>query len=394
MTDTHSPVPRPAARSQVRRGGEQVVLTGAAVSTAFGRGVQPLLEAAVAGRPGFRPVRRFDVTGRRVAVAATTDEAPRLDDELDRVIGDACGEAGLRREERADCPLYLAVHGDPDLPRASEADGGRLGVDAFAAAVARRGGLSESVRAYTSACVAASTAVADAAAAIARGRAARIVVAAGYLVEQDQFALFDAGRALAVDGRVRPFSAHRSGLLLGDGVGAVVVESASAANRRGASVLARLAGWGRTGDAYHVCKPRPDGVGLARAIGDAMQRASVGTEEIGYVNAHGSGTLQSDAAEAAALHLALGDRALTVPVSSTKSVHGQALEAGAMIELIVTLHALRAGRLPVNAGFLGPDEECRLNLVLEQSAATPGEYALSVNAAFGGANTALLVGAP
>ena len=110
-----------------------------------------------------------------------------------------------------------------------------------------------------SACVAASTAVADAAAAVARGRASRIVVAAGYLVERDQFALFDAGRALASDGRVRPFSAHRSGLLLGDGVGAVVVESASAARRRGAEVLGRLAGWGRAGDAYHVCRPRPDG---------------------------------------------------------------------------------------------------------------------------------------
>ena len=394
MTDTRSPVPRPTTHSQARRGGEQVVLTGAALSTAFGRGVQPLLDAAVAGQTGFRPVQRFDVTGRRTGVAATMDEAPNLADELDRVIAEACDEAGLPREERAGSPLYLAIHGDPDMSRASAADGSRMGVDAFAAAVAERRGLSESVRTYTSACVAASTAVADAAAAIARGRVARVIVAAGYLVEQDQFALFDAGRAMAVDGQVRPFSANRGGLLLGDGVGAVVVESASAARRRGAQVLARLAGWGRTGDAYHVCKPRPDGVGLARAIGHAVQRASLAVEDIGYVNAHGSGTAQSDAAEAAALHLALGNRALTVPVSSTKSVHGQALEAGAMIELIVTVHALRAGRLPINAGFLGWDEDCELNLVLEQGIATPGEYALSVNAAFGGANTALLVGAP
>jgi 3-oxoacyl-[acyl-carrier-protein] synthase II len=320
--------------------------------------------------------------------------APLLADELDRVIAEACDEAALTTARRADTPLYLAVHGDPALPRAQGTDMAGHGAEAFAESVAERSGLSDTVRAYTSACVAASTAVADAAAAIARGRASRIVVAAGYLVERDQFALFDAGRALATDGRVRPFSAHRSGLLLGDGVGAVVVESASAARRRGARVLARLAGWGRAGDAYHVCRPRPDGAGLARAIAAAVHRGSIRTEAIGYVNAHGSGTEQSDVAEAAALHLALGERAATVPVSSTKSVHGQALEAGALLELIVTLHALRAARLPVNAGYLGPDEDCRLNLVLEQSPATSVDYALSLNAAFGGANTALLVGAP
>jgi 3-oxoacyl-[acyl-carrier-protein] synthase II len=135
-------------------------------------------------------------------------------------------------------------------------------------------------------------------------------------------------------------------------------------------------------------------MGLARAIAAALDRACVQSGEIGYVNAHGSGTPHSDEAEAAALHLALGECAATVPVSSTKSVHGQALEAGGLLELIVTLSALRAGVLPVNAGYLGPDEACRLNLVLEPDAVIGAEYALSVNSAFGGANTALLLGAP
>ena len=377
------------------RGTEPVVITATAVSSAFGRGVAPLLSAALEGVPGFRTVRRFDVADRRVGVAATMPGSPALGDELDRVIREACDEAGLSPVRRADCRLYLAVHGDPDLPRTQGAEAIEHGADAFARAVAKRTGLSvEATRVYTSACVAASTAVADAAAAVARGRVTCVVVAAGYLVDPDQFALFDAGRALAPDGRVRPFSARRGGLLLGDGVGAVVVESASAAARRGAEILARLAGWGRSGDAYHVCRPRPDGAGLARAITAAVQRGSIRAEAIGYVNAHGSGTEHSDAAEAAALHLALGEPAGTVPVSSTKSAHGQALEAGALIELIVTLHALRAGRLPVNAGYLGPDEACRLNLVLDAGQARPIDYALSVNSAFGGANTALLVGAP
>jgi len=380
--------------SVARRGPACVVVTGTAALSAFGRGVEPLLSAALDGRSAFEPVRRFDVADRRVAQAALHPGAPVLVDELARSIDQACDEAGLSAAQRGACPLHLAVHGDPALPRVPEADRPAHGADVFADTVARRARLSGASRAYTSACVASSTAVADAAAAIARGQADRIVVAAGYLVEADQFAVFDAGRALARDGRVRPFSNGRSGLLLGDGVVAVVVESASAARERRAGPRALLSGWGRAGDAYHVCKPPPDGAGLARAITDALHRAGIGPEQIGYVNAHGSGTPISDTAESAALHRALGDAVGSVPVSSTKSAHGQALEAGALLELIVTMAALRAGRLPVNGGYLGPDPTCPLNLVLDRSAGTESGYALSLTMAFGGANTALVVGTP
>ncbi|MGH3190749.1 MAG: beta-ketoacyl-[acyl-carrier-protein] synthase family protein, partial [Streptosporangiaceae bacterium] len=228
----------------------------------------------------------------------------------------------------------------------------------------------------------------------ARGQADRVVVAGGYLVEPDQFALFDAGRVLAADGQVRPFSAGRRGLLLGDGVGAVVVESQKSARARQAPVLARLAGWGRTGDAFHPVQPHPEGHGLARAVTAALQRAGLAGADLGYINAHGSGSPHSDRAEASALWLALGEAAGTVPVSSTKSLHGQALEASGVLELIVTMLAARKGMLPVNAGFLGVDEECRLALVLGDALATTPEYAMSLNAAFGGANTALVVGLP
>jgi 3-oxoacyl-[acyl-carrier-protein] synthase II len=350
------------------------------VFSAFGAGVQPLLAAVTAGTPGFAPVERFDVDRRRAKVAAAAPGRPDLARELTHAINEVCDF------DRSGTRLFLAVHGDPALARSPESSQS-AGTAAFAARIAAACGLA-GARAYTSACVAASTAVADAAALIAHGHAERIVVAAGYLVEPDQYALFDAGRALAVDGRVRPFSTGRGGLLLGDAVGAVVLEAAG-----GAEPLARIAGWGRSGDAYHVCKPRPDGLGLARAITDALDRGGCQPCDIGYVNAHGSGTKQSDAAETAALYAALGDAAAKIPVSSTKSVHGQALEAGALLELIVTIAALRAGRLPVNAGFLAPDDDCRLDLVLAPAAATPS-YALTLNVAFGGANTALLIGAP
>ncbi|GAA3205436.1 beta-ketoacyl synthase N-terminal-like domain-containing protein [Dactylosporangium siamense] len=380
-----------------RRGPGEVVLTGAAVLSAFGRGMTALADGLDAGTPAFQPVDRFDVTGRRVGVAAAVPGSPALTDELVRVVDEACDEAKLSTAERAGAPLFLALHGDPALARVAEADRRRHSSTAFTAAIATTTGLADlplgaGIRAYTTACVAASTAVADAAAAIARGELDRVVVAGGYLVDADQFSLFDAGRALSTDGQVRPFSEGRRGLLLGDGAGAVVVESAAAARERGVPALARLAGWGRAGDAYHPCQPHPEGHGLARAITAALQRAGIGPADLGYVNAHGSGTAQSDVAESAALHTALGEHAGTVPVSSTKSLHGQALEASGVLELIVTLHALRSGRLPVNAGFLAADGHCPLNLVLDGFTAVTPTYALSLNAAFGGANTALLVG--
>ena len=126
----------------------------------------------------------------------------------------------------------------------------------------------------------------------------------------------------------------------------------------------------------------------------ALQRAGAVAADIGYINAHGSGTAASDPAEANALRLALGDALETVPVSSTKSLHGQALEASGVLELIVTLLALRKGTLPVNAGYLGADDGCSLRLVLDEPLATDAELAMSLNCAFGGANTAIVVGLP
>ena len=384
-----------AAAPTARRGTGSVVVTGTAVLSAYGRGTEALLSGALSGRPAFTPVQRFDVTARRVRFAATMPGCPELLTEITRAVGEACDDASLSASDRARSPLFLAIHGDPAIARAPEADQPGLGPEAFTTAVARGSGLAEQgIRCYMSACVAASTAIADATAMIARGRADRVVVAGGYLVDSDQLALFDSGRVLADDGQVRPFSAGRRGLLLGDGVGAIVVESRESARARLAPPLARIAGWGRTGDAYHPCQPHPEGHGMARAVTAALQRAGIGAEDLGYINAHGSGTGQSDPAETSALRLALGDAVGTVPVSSTKALHGQALEASGVLELIVTLLAAREGMLPVNAGFLGADDRCRLNLVLDEAQGATPEFAMSLNAAFGGANTALVIGLP
>jgi 3-oxoacyl-[acyl-carrier-protein] synthase II len=367
---------------------DRVAITGLGATSAFGRGTGPLLAGALDGRPAFGPAARFSVARRRAKAAAELPGNPVLADELATVIGVACDMAGLPPSDRGSATLLLALHTDAAAARR----GGAPSVAGnTAAAVAARTGLPDAPRVYATACVASSTAIADAAAMIVSGRARQVVVAAGYLVDEDSFALFDGGRVLARDGQVRPFSSGRQGLLLGDGVAAVVLESATSARRRGASPLAWLAGWGRAGDAFHVCQPCPDGSGLGLAIGAAMRRAGVDPAGIGYVNANGTGTGYADASEAAALRRALGARAAEVPVSSTKSVHGHALEASALLEFVVTVLALRAGRLPVNAGFLAPDEDCALNLVLGAAAEVRCRHALSLNAAFGGASTALLV---
>ena len=368
----------------------RVAVTGMSATSAFGRGMDPLLAAAIDGRAAFGPAARFSVERRRAKAAAELPGNPVLADELAAVIGAACDMAGLPPSERGPATLLLALHTDAAAARQA---GAPSVAGNTAAVVAARTGLPDAPRVYATACVAASTAIADAAAMIVSGRAGQVVVAAGYLVDEDSFALFDGGRVLARDGQVRPFSAGRQGLLLGDGIAAVVLESATSARRRGAPTLAWLAGWGRAGDAFHVCQPCPDGSGLGLAIGAALRRAGVDPAGIGYVNANGSGTGYADASEAAALRRALGPCAGEVPVSSTKSVHGHALEASALLEFVLTAAVLRAGRLPVNAGFLAPDEDCGLNLVLGTAAEIRCRHALSLNAAFGGASTALLVAA-
>ncbi|MEU9080161.1 beta-ketoacyl synthase N-terminal-like domain-containing protein [Kitasatospora sp. NPDC048538] len=370
--------------------GTRPVVTGLGVLSAAGRGPDPLTEAAVHGKAAFGPVTRFDVSARRTTRAALLPPGvplahtfPLARAVLD-AIGQACRQAGLTGDDGGRMPVLLALHSDERTRRTA---------DAVAAGVSAVWGTRGVTRVYTGACVAASTAVADAAALVAAGRHERVLVAAGHLVEPGVFAVFDAGRALARDGELRPFSTGRSGTLLADATAAVVVEAAPAAERRGAPALARLAGWGRAGDAHHVCRPEPAGDGAVRAIEAALTRGGVAPEEVGYVNANGTGSTLADQAEASALRRVFGRHTAELPVSSSKSVHGHALEASALLELVVTIGALGRGLLPVNAGWLGPDPDVGLDLVLDGPRAAGPRYALSLNSAFGGANTALLVAA-
>ena len=373
------------------RTGRTVAVTGMAVTTGYGHGVDALRAGIWSGVPAFVPVTRFDTSRYRVGVAAQGAAGCDLDEELTSLTGEALKQAGLSDGERESAPLVMARHADPAVSRLPRPDQVARPISDTARRLSQELGLGGAGRTYINACVAASTALAEGAALISSGRRDRVVVAAGHLVDEESFTTFNAGKALAPDGRLRPFSAGRKGLLLGDGAGAVVLEAAG--SRTGMRPLAHLTGWGMAGDAHHVCRPHPDGLGMSRAIGLALGKAGLRPQDLDYVNAHGTGTPYNDSSEAAALHLALGEQAERVPVSSTKSMHGHTLQAAGLVEFVICVLALQEQSLPVNSGYLGPDPACRLDLVLDKPRERETRHVLSLNAAFGGANSALVVSA-
>lgn len=375
------------------RSGHRVVVTGLGAFSAFGAGVDVLASALVAGRTGFREVTRFTTLGRRAHTAAHADGDPTLADVWCQVGHEALGQAGL--EPGRPAGLFLGTQGQWTGLTAFWREGSRVGVvDALAADQARALGIRLGLgpgqrRVYTNACAASATALAMGVGAIRAGRESVAIVGGGYLVDEEFFAKFDSGRALSTEGRILPFDRRRSGLLLGDGVALLILESYESAQARGAPVLAEVVGTGLTSDSHHVCRPHPEGAGLEAAIRRALVDADLPASFVGYVNAHGTGTAANDPAEAAALLRVFGTDGPAV--SSTKSMTGHALEGSGALEGVVGVLALNRGVLPPTAGLTDPDPACDLDHVTT-ARATPVEAVLSVSAAFGGVNAALLFG--
>jgi nodulation protein E len=197
---------------------------------------------------------------------------------------------------------------------------------------------------------------------------------------------WEALRVVASD-TCRPFSAGRKGMVLGEGAGIFVLEPFERAEARGAKIIAELAGFGMSSDAGDLVVPSADGA--ARAMRAALKDAGLGPEGIDYINAHGTGTPANDPTETAAIKTVFGEHARKLAVTSTKSVHGHALGAAGALELAITLCAMRDGRVPPTANFLGPDPACDLDYVPNESRALPIRAALSNSFAFGGLNAVL-----
>jgi nodulation protein E len=198
---------------------------------------------------------------------------------------------------------------------------------------------------------------------------------------------WEAMRVMAPDA-CRPFSKDRRGLVLAEGAGIVVLERLDHAQKRGATVLAELAGFGMSSDAKDLTNP--DLLGMARAMQSAIDDAGLTTGQIQYVNAHGTGTFANDLAETAALKHVFGDKATSIAISSTKSMTGHALGAAGALEFVATVMAIRENVAPPTIGYLERDPDCDLDYVPNEARPMPISAAMSNSFAFGGLNAVLV----
>lgn len=188
-----------------------------------------------------------------------------------------------------------------------------------------------------------------------------------------------------------PFDKKRSGFVIGEGAGVVILEELEHAKKRGAKIYAELAGYGATCDAYHITSPAEDGSGAAKAMELAMEEAGVKPEEVDYVNAHGTSTHHNDLFETRAIRRALGETADQVKVSSTKSMIGHLLGAAGAVELIACVKSIEEGYIHPTVGTTEPDEGCDLDYVINGALHQDVKVAMSNSLGFGGHNATLLV---
>ena len=189
----------------------------------------------------------------------------------------------------------------------------------------------------------------------------------------------------------QPFDKNRDGLVMGEGAAVLVLERESDAKKRGAVILAELAGYGATADAFHVTAPHENGEGGAAAMRMALASAEANADELGYINAHGTSTPLNDQAETRAIKAALGDLAYKIPVSSTKSMTGHMMGATGALEVIFCVNAIREGILPPTIHYETPDPECDLDYIPNKAREAKISLTLSNAFGFGGHNAVLAV---
>jgi 3-oxoacyl-[acyl-carrier-protein] synthase II len=257
-------------------------------------------------------------------------------------------------------------------------------------------GLSGPNLTYSTACSSSAVAIGEAARRIASGEM-DVAIAGGTEAPLNfgTVKAWEALKTLATEDKddpsasCKPFARDRSGLVLGEGAAMVVLESEEHLRRRGGRARGAVLGYGLTTDAAHITRPSVEG--QRDAMARALEDAGLAPDEIGYVNAHGTGTAANDAVETAALKLVLGERAYRAPVSSTKSMHGHLLGAAGALEFVATLLALQNGIAPPTINLRVPDPECDLDYVPLAARPIPSaRAALSSSFAFGGTNAVLV----
>jgi 3-oxoacyl-[acyl-carrier-protein] synthase II len=192
-------------------------------------------------------------------------------------------------------------------------------------------------------------------------------------------------------GASRPWDRERDGFVIGEGAGLVILEEMEAAKKRGARIYAELAGYGLSGDAFHIAAPSEDGDGPARVMKNAMEDAAIGPEDVDYINAHGTSTPAGDKAETLAIKIVFGEHARRVAISSTKSMTGHLLGAAGGLETAICALAVHDQVMPPTINYENPDPECDLDYVPNEARRGPIRYALSNSFGFGGTNGCLVL---
>lgn len=392
---------------------EAVAVTGIGALTALGAGAEILHQRAVAGESGieggaalcrdFKPTdyfsrkdaRRTDRFTQFALVAADEaltqagweGEPPYRPERVACVIGSGVGGIGTFEEQ-----LQVLADEGPDF--VSPLLVPMMMANSAAAQIAIRNGFRGQSYCVISACSAGAQAIGAGLRTIRAGEADAVIVGGAEAATSPivRAAFLNAG-ALSPTGASVPFDSNRDGFIIGEGAGILVLERAESAASRGAQILAELRGYGASTDAHHLTAPEPSGTVAASAVRDALLDAGVTPADVGYVNAHGTGTALNDQAEARALRLAMGKALAMTPISSSKSYLGHLLGAAGAVEAVATVQALRYRVAPPTVGLRQVDQEFGdLRHVL---AATPLErpVALSTSFGFGGHNAALVLSA-
>ncbi|MGQ0675817.1 MAG: beta-ketoacyl-[acyl-carrier-protein] synthase family protein [Rhodospirillales bacterium] len=346
---------------------------------------------------GFDPALHFDekrlmlldrfsqfalVAARQAVKQAGLDFRNGLGRETAAIVGTGAG--GMNTLENAYARLHGANGGSSrQIPLTIP----RLMASAASSHVTMEFGITGPSFAVSSACSSANHAIGEAFWMVKTGRA-RAAVAGGTeaCVTFGTMKAWEALRVMAPD-TCRPFSGGRKGMVLGEGAAAVVLERLDEAKARGAEILAELAGFGMTADAGDIVQPSEQGA--ADAMDFALKDGGLNPGDIGYINAHGTGTQANDATETRAIKRVFGAHAAKVMVSSTKSMHGHTLGAAGAVELAATIMALKEGVVPPTANYQRPDPACDLDYVPNAARQARVGAALSNSFAFGGLNAVL-----
>ncbi|EOR26295.1 MULTISPECIES: beta-ketoacyl-ACP synthase II [Clostridium] len=399
----------------------RVVITGLGAITPIGNSIESFWNSVKEGKNGIDNITFFDTTEFKVKVAAevkdfkaedyiSKKDAKRLDryTQLALVAAKECIKDSNIDLEKVDRERFGVIFGSgigglttmEKQIRTLEVKGpSRVGPltipqsisNMAAGSIAIEFGILGTCLSVTTACATSTHCIGEAYRSIKDGYLDRAIVG-GSEASINEFGIsaFQSLTALSKsEDRNRasiPFDKDRNGFVMGEGAGALLLEDLESALARGAKIYGEVVGYGTTCDAYHITSPSSDGDGAYRAMRDAIKDANISPSEISYINAHGTSTEINDKVETIAIKKAFGDFSKEVYVSSTKAMTGHLLGAAGAIEAIICIKALGDDFIPANINYLNPDEECDLNIVINEGKKEEVEYALSNSLGFGGHN--------